>query len=253
MRLAAGRPARAADADALSIDGAPAAATAVDALTGERADLALYEGSFAASALASPGLYDVEWEGGAARVERVAAHMFTLAEMREAGGDEDALYDASDGPLEEARARAVQVVERACRRAFCPVAGVSGPIAPMGGGLVELPWCDVSRIVWARDASGGRVAAVLAGDCFAVVPAGAGSVSVAAVHGMPWAPDEVRDAALRLSLYYLRRPVRPDNAVGQSTDYGYIRFSLAGRDGTTGLPEVDAAIKAWARLGRSVA
>ena len=97
---------------------------------------------------------------------------------------------------------------------------------------------------------GSPVTCELVGDCQARVDADRAVVT--ATYGLETCPDEVRLACIAYALYRLRPDSRPSNAVGQSTDYGFVRFSLAGRDGATGLVEVDAVIKAWSRTGVTV-
>ena len=58
----------------------------------------------------------------------------------------------------------------------------------------------------------------------------------------------VAQAAMLLAREYLVRSVLSSRATVESTDVGFFRVSVAGRDRPTGIPEVDAVIE---RFGRS--
>lgn len=66
-------------------------------------------------------------------------------------------------------------------------------------------------------------------------------------HGLDSYPPEVRRATLMLAEDYLVKSSLPSRATSVSTDEGYLRISVAGRDGLTGIPEVDAAIEQYGR------
>lgn len=63
------------------------------------------------------------------------------------------------------------------------------------------------------------------------------------VYGFDYPPTTVSQAALMLTAYALRPSNRPLGATGESSDAGYIHFTLAGRDGATNIPEVNAVIE----------
>lgn len=80
--------------------------------------------------------------------------------------------------------------------------------------------------------------------------AGIGNVEVFYEHGHAERPAPINEAALRLARHVLvRSGMASDRATVQFTEIGAFRLSVAGRDGWTGLPEVDAVLKqyAWAR------
>lgn len=198
------------------------------------------------------GSYAASWVDAAGRnrtstVEVVGWHYFGLDEMRDADYD-GCCTDATDSELASARQTATEVFERACRRSFTARRARAIVSANMNG-FAELPWSDVDSAE-ARTMDGTAVECDLVGDCQAYV--GARKCLVTASYGMHETPDEVRRACIEYALYLMRPDSRPSNAVGQSTDFGFVRFSLAGRDGATGLVEVDAVIKAWSRSGVTV-
>ena len=198
------------------------------------------------------GGYSASWQSAAgsrrtATVEVVASHYFTLDEL--AAEDRDGVCDGmTERDLAAGRQAVEEVFERACKRSFTRRVARS-VVHAHATGLVELPWVDVASAT-AAAMDGSPVACELVGDCQARVAADRAVIT--ATYGLETCPDEVRLACIAYALYRLRPDSRPSNAVGQSTDYGFVRFSLAGRDGATGLVEVDAVIKAWSRTGVTV-
>lgn len=61
-------------------------------------------------------------------------------------------------------------------------------------------------------------------------------------YGVNEAPEPVRRAAMALARENLVGTVTFNRATSESSDVGVLRFSLAGRDGPTGNPEVDAVV-----------
>jgi hypothetical protein len=80
-----------------------------------------------------------------------------------------------------------------------------------------------------------------------ILPFTSGAITVDYIHGMRAVPDDIASAVARLAAYYLTPTNTPERATGQSTDAGFLRFTVAGVDGETGIPEVDAVIKRRAR------
>ena len=112
-----------------------------------------------------------------------------------------------------------------------------GVTETFGGGFVWLDHNDVAEVLtpgWS-----------LVSDCQAVGPEGRATIRYR--YGLTEVPERVSEAVLRLAAYYLRPSATPERATGEATDAGFIRYTLAGRDGATGLPEVDAAIEQFGR------
>jgi hypothetical protein len=65
--------------------------------------------------------------------------------------------------------------------------------------------------------------------------------------GYAQVPEPVRHAACMLTVDFLIRSAVPLRATSQSTDVGAFRFTVAGRDGFTGLPEVDEVIREFGK------
>lgn len=181
------------------------------------------------------------------QVEFVDAHLCALADIRNynKGADTDGFDDSVRYPDEavfEARARASETVERATGRAFSR--RVKTQVVHSASPFVVLDVPDVHEV----ESDKGR--ARLLGDCQCLVN-GVGlhdlPYTLTLTYGTTWTPEEVRAAVVKLAATYLRPLNRPEAATGESTDVGYISYTLAGRDGATGIPEVDAVIQRWAR------
>ena len=180
------------------------------------------------------------------QLEVVGAHLCSLADIRSynKGADTDGFDDRVRYPDEvvfDARARATETIEAATGRAFS--SRVAYQTVYASSPFVTLDYPDV-HIVEAD-----RGSARLLSDCQALVK-GAGyqePVVLKLTYGTTWTPEEVRAATVKLAATYLRPLNRPEAATGESTDVGYISYTLAGRDGATGIPEVDAVIQRWAR------
>lgn len=185
--------------------------------------------------------------------EVVGGFLFTLAELR---ASDPALADEERYPaaaLRKARQAAEERLEELCQIAFVP-RGRRVTLSGVGSGLLLLPDMEPTRIVSA--AVGGT--ALTADELAGVAPLAWGAAARAAgaiwargdrnvtllyEHGLPAAPEPVRRAGLTLAKAQLIRSPVPDRATSESSDAGTIRYSVAGRDGPTGFPEVDAVIE----------
>lgn len=59
-------------------------------------------------------------------------------------------------------------------------------------------------------------------------------------YGYAVPPDALRHNAMLFADALIGSPSVNPRATGQEMDYGYVKFSVAGKDGATGIPEVDA-------------
>lgn len=82
-------------------------------------------------------------------------------------------------------------------------------------------WMGASRHVWAN---------------------GRQNIELHYVHGKRRAPGAITRAALMLAREYLVKSDLPGRATASSIGDQWFRLTIAGRDGVTGIPEVDAAI-----------
>lgn len=83
---------------------------------------------------------------------------------------------------------------------------------------------------------------------------GSDNVSILYEYGMRQTPDDVRIAAMRAAREELLGSALDihDRATAAFTDAGAFRITLAGRDGTTGLPKVDAVLERYARASAKI-
>lgn len=183
---------------------------------------------------AVPDLIAIEWEGGAATVELVAAHYADLARILAHGGEQGRPIDLGRTEAEAlgARARAEAVIEGCAGRAFTPRLAVERVWAPKGA--APLSWPDATESVT-------EGAAVLPGG-WAALADPPGPATVAYLHGMAACPADVAWACEELAASYLIVGAVPYRATSMSTSDGVMSYSIAGRDGATGIPEVDEVI-----------
>lgn len=71
------------------------------------------------------------------------------------------------------------------------------------------------------------------------------TVEVLYEHGLPSVPGDIEYAAMLLAKNTIQPSSTPSRATSISTDNGSFRLSTAGRDGRTGIPEVDAALERY--------
>lgn len=173
-----------------------------------------------------------------ADVEIIPRHYFELDELKSSGDGTDDFSDKTDDELRAKREKATEVFERAANRSFVCRMAVQ---RTFGETFVQLDNCDV-RSIDSPDAK-------LVSDCQAVIDTAdaEGCESVVYTYGADFIPEAVKDAVLTLAAYYLRAQATPDRATGEATDAGFIRFTIAGRDGATGLPEIDAIAEQFGR------
>lgn len=144
-------------------------------------------------------------------------------------------------------------IERAARRAFTRRAKLA-TVRVDRRGRVPLPDIDIDTIRavtvdgttvdvadvelsgidsgWLRLASGGSWTA---GDLATVIYE----------YGMVTAPAPIVDAAIELASASEVAPAIPRRATAMTSELGAWRITVAGRDGPTGLPDVDVAIEEW--------
>lgn len=85
-----------------------------------------------------------------------------------------------------------------------------------------------------------------------VWPVGNQNIVVFYEHGLDTCPQPVSQAVAILATEYLIPSAIPSRASVQYTDGGAFRLSIAGRDGETGIPDVDAVMATFGRRRPSV-
>ena len=78
-------------------------------------------------------------------------------------------------------------------------------------------------------------------------PYGKNNLTFHYTHGYEAAPGAITRAALILAREYLIQSDLPGRATATSIGDQMFRLTIAGRDGVTGIPDVDAAIQQWGR------
>ena len=208
---------------------------------GDPSDFTLSDGAFTFPLLDAPNTATVEWYAPGldsaafkCHVSVVSRHYFSLDQLRGYGDGTDDFESLDDDVLAKARQAATEVFEENAHRSFV---GRIGRTKDFGNGdLLMLAHHDVQELLTEgyRQVSDSQLARM----------PGCGPFPkwVEYVYGAETLPAEVSRAVLELAAYTLRPSNRPIGATGESTDAGYIHFTIAGRDGATAIPEVNAAI-----------
>jgi hypothetical protein len=192
--------------------------------------------------------------------EVVGANVFTISDLR---AEDKALTDTTRYPAErlrEAREAAIERFERAFMRAVRP-RGRRATLSGDGSQLLLLPDTDVTLLRSVSEDGTALVVGDLTLDrsigavtkASGTWAAGVDNVTVHYEYGVSTAPMDVRDALLQLAVEYATPATIPHRATGSSTDQGTVRYTLAGRDGPTGIPLVDAVGQEWGHRRPGVA
>ncbi len=237
-------------------------------------------GASAASGLAatrdSPGTYrvaipnsltkldtyriDWSWAAGAVTrttyVELVGGFLFTIADLR--------AFDSSLASVTAAEAVAKRQIveekfERACGVSFTP-RGARLFVDGRGSDRLLIPILELSSLVAAKIDGTALTSSELADVAvypFGMLRRGSGvwssgnrNVELLVEHGMSAVPEPIYRAGLAYAKHLLTKSaLENERATAVFTDLGGYRLSLAGRDGPTGLPEVDAELEAYGALG----
>lgn len=244
---------RIANAEAVSLEldvDVPITAVRLLPRFGARIDLTLEDQtSFRFPCFADPDSVKIEWLTTSSSKEAafisyaevVSRHYFSLDQLLDDGPGQDDFSEYSVEVLFAARQAATDVFEQASRRSF------------------------VHRVGRTKDYGRDDFIQLDHGDVYELLTSGYVQVSgsqlerdrryapspypkwIEYLYGSDTMPVEVSRAVLSLAAYTLRPSNRPLGATGQSSDAGYIHFTVAGRDGATAIPEVNAAIKQFGR------
>lgn len=171
-------------------------------------------------------------------LEVVSRHYFTLDQLKGYGDGQDEFDQMPEEQLFQARQAATEVIECNACRSFVSRIGRTKDYGR--GSYLQLDHNDVSELL----TDGYRLESDCQATRTACVPL---PCWVEYVYGYGEVPAQVSRAALELAAYMLRPSNRPVGATGESTDAGFIRFTTAGRDGATDIPEVNAAIQQFGR------
>lgn len=260
MKVMPNTTTRVANAEAVSLEldvDAPLGAVRLLPRFGAGRVLPLDASSFKLPTFTPPDVVKIEWLETASSdeaafvstVEIVSRHYFPLDELRHYGDGQDDFDDAEKYPelrLIEVRQAAEETFEKAANRSFVKRIGCTTDYGR--DYFITLSHCDVSELL----SDGYR----LVSDCqierdvnFFGRPF---PRHIEYVYGLDRIPSKVSEAVLTLAAYYLRPNNTADRATGESSEAGYIHFTLAGINGATSLPEVNATADQFGRKGAMV-
>lgn len=200
------------------------------------------------------------------QAEIVGGYLFEISDLR---AQDRTFVDTVKYPtsvLKEVRNWVEDVIEgpRAANVAFVP----RGARATVDGSaregltvpnleLRELYSVSVDGTAWTAE----QVATITADDAILwlnptsparIWKAGHRNVTVHYAHGYQQPPGAITRAALMLAREYLVKSDVPGRATATSIGDQLFRLTIAGRDGVTGLPDVDAAIAQFGRVGFAI-
>ena len=242
MKIAPNSTIRIANSEAVSLELAADAELSEVKLTprfGDAVTIPLAAGMFDFPTFAAPNLVKVEWFAADSEeasyenaAEVVSSQYFTLDELR-AYDERDDFAELADEVLWSARQAATDIFEEAARRCFVERIGY---LKDYGRG----PLIAASHDLRSIETDG---YAIESDSYIRRTQCGEHPVTVEYTYGADAMPAAVSKAVLDLAAYMLRPSNRPIGATGESTDAGYIHFTIAGRDGATAIPEVNAVIE----------
>ena len=194
-----------------------------------------------------PNVVRIEWLESASSTEAsfvtyakiVSRHYFTLEQLKAKDEDQDAFAELPDDELFMARQAATEVFELNSGRSFVHQIGRTKDYGR--DSLLYLDHGDIYEILT------DGYSQVSGSQLVAQSPFGAYPKWVEYLYGADDVPAQVSQAVLELAAYTLRPSNRAIGATGESTEAGYIHFTIAGRDGATAIPEVNAAIEQFGR------
>lgn len=208
--------------------------------------------------------YTVTWEGDVATRERswttryevVGGHYFELADLRTFNAaieENPSRYTPSK--LREARDTATERLEKECLLAF--TARRERRVLRGSGRRVLILPHNAIRALYGIAVDGvefteEELDLVRVLDFGIELPAGNAwdpdsEITVDYEHGLDEPDSSVVRAVKILAVDYLIPSAIPARAKSETTDLGTVSYSLAGRDGATGIPEVDAVIVKYGR------
>lgn len=241
----------------VSFTGRPSSISVTDAASGETSESGADGASFALSTSEQPNILRVAWDNdgvaASAAISVVQSHYCTLDDVRDYRRDEYQNGVADDESVFAARSRAESVIDNETRRHFIPV---------MEDCIVS---CSGSRVSARTRVGGIPVHDITACKSASFKPLYDGAdllmpmeydlppyAQFPIVSGLPFVPQEIRDATVALAAWFLAPKAEPDNATSMTSDMGTVNFVVSGINGATSLPEVNAAIKRYGRIDYAI-
>jgi len=223
-----------------------------------------------AESLQTLDTYELEWtaevDGDAASwsstLQLVGGYLFTLAQFRQA---DRAFENTTNYPADlvaELRMWVEDVIEgpRAAHVAFAR-RGARATVDGTGRAGLLMPDLEIASVysvkvgeeTWTEE----QVSSLVIDDAglyltadspYSIWPAGRQNIVVHYEHGRAATPGPITRAALLLAREYAVSSDVPGRATATSIGDQLFRLTIAGRDGVTGLPDVDAAIAQFGRI-----
>lgn len=214
--------------------------------------------------------YVISWAGTVAgqpvawsdSVELVGGFIFEIAQLRAFDRAFENVEKYPSALLHEIRSQVEDVIEgpRAANVAFVPrgrriTTGGSARLATGGQYAIRLPDFEL-RTAYAVTADGtaftnDEINRLIADDNLLwrtrPWPEGHRNIAIHYAHGLDSVPGAITRAALILAREHLVRSDLPARATATSIGDQMFRLTIAGRDGVTGIPDVDAAIDQFGR------
>lgn len=201
------------------------------------------------------GTYRGVWSGTIASVaweaeehfEIVSGVYFTPDEFRAHVPSLDTAI--TDDEIADMRSAVEDTFERAAGRAFV-TRRATETLDGDGGQLYDLPYPSVSSLVSVTVDGVAITGTIIKFGCAIELPYPVtGTIVVEYLHGMNPSPPQLKRLALIYAETLVGSLAIDARALGQQTEYGYIPYSVAGRGGATGIPEVDAFLSGDRRFG----
>lgn len=211
--------------------------------------------------------YQVQWSTPDATwttdIELVGGHLFTVGQMRKPPSGLADPVKFPDDLCEDVRVSVEDTIEQASNVAWVPRGGrcllvldprPGGPVSTPRIGWLTLPHYMVREVysvtVGGVPLTADELASLTICDDTLIrsTPWPTGTpIAVHYVHGFGRPPAPISRAALRLVRDVAIDTGLPSRATATSIGDQMYRLTIAGRDGVTGLPEVDAAIAQFGR------
>jgi len=217
-----------------------------------------------AAALSELDTYRLTWSGTSGAdalewtqyVEICGGYLCTVAALR---ASDSSIASETKYPADTVRAARTSAEERFERLAGVAFVPRGRRVSLIGDGTarVRVPDTAIRRIVSASIAGVTLTAAELAALTrreWGAIDRPAGYVwtadaalELAYEHGEDYPPGPVIEAVKLLAREYLVKKALGSRATVEATNVGTFRLSVAGKDGSTGIPDVDAAAAAFGR------
>lgn len=241
MKLDPNQSARVTPGESLTLT-KDATSVSIFPMSGDSQTLGVSDNTISVPLFETPNKLTLKWSDGESEyttyIELVDYYYFPLEALKNYGDGQDEFSELSEEELFAAREAATEIIERNACRSFVHRVGRTKDF-----GVVLAPMLDHGD-VYELLTDGYKL---MADNIVTRLFCKPFPVFIEYKFGYDHLPAEISRAALELAAYMLRPSNRPIGATGESTDAGFIRFTTAGQDGFTDIPEVNAAIQQFGR------